>query len=494
MEGRRMPCPPLARLLSLAVLLLAGCASLTVTDTKPLPADRLNPPGSVGISHGGYRVDLATVHEDAPDLVVLVAFSGGGKRSSSFGYGAIKGMRDVTVPTPSGPRPLLSLLTGMSGVSGGSFPAAYYGLYRDAMFGKFEQDFLYKDTDSNIVGIYLLPWNWTWLVDPNVGTNDFMDKVYDQTMFHGATFNDLQQRGLPLIAIGATDLSYGTPFLFTQPWFDLICSDLNAFPVSRAVAASNGFPGLFSPVTLTSRTPDCGGRKPQWLTAITPAEMNDPLSRRAQQARIADNYLDPNKTRYVHLVDGGVADNLALRAGASMLEASTRSAVEARGFTHVRRVLILSIDGQGAQDTALAQQKIVIGLLQMILQASGAQIDRYNFETFIAVTDQMNEFAKKIAAARCAEAPVIDDTPCNDVKAELIHISLAQIPAGPEKDKLLAIPTGLTIPRESVDLLIQAGENAITGSAELRTFLEDYPPAPIPASPARPARRVAARN
>ncbi len=228
-------------------------------------------------------------------------------------------MRETAVPTAAGPVSLLSQVSGVSGVSGGSFPAAYYGLYRDATFGRFEQDFLYDDTNSYIYGVYLLPWNWTWITDPSVGTNDFMAHVYDRTMFHGATFKDLAARGRPLIAVGATDVSYGVPWLLTQENFDLICADLDDFPVARAVAASNGFPGLFSPVTLTSRTADCGGRKPGWLAHVTPAELNDPLSRVGRYARSADRYLDPQQTEYVHLVDGGVSDNLALRAASSLM-------------------------------------------------------------------------------------------------------------------------------------------------------------------------------
>jgi hypothetical protein len=163
-----------------------------------------------------------------------------------------------------------SQVDAISGVSGGSFPAAYYGLYRDKTFGRFETDFLYDDTNSYIYGTYLLPWNWAWLVEPGVGTNDYMDRVYDRTMFHGATYRDLEARGRPLIAIGATDIPYGTPLLLTQETFDLICSDLYALPISRAVAASNGFPGLFSPVTLTNHAAACGGRKPGWVRRVRP--------------------------------------------------------------------------------------------------------------------------------------------------------------------------------------------------------------------------------
>ena len=115
--------------------------------------------------------------------------SGGGKRAASFGYGALEGMRDKMVPTRSGPRPLLDQLDAISGVSGGSFPVAITGCTGRRCLANSKRK-----------------------VEPGIGTNDFMDRVYDRTMFHGATFADLQARGRPLIAIGATDISYGTPF------------------------------------------------------------------------------------------------------------------------------------------------------------------------------------------------------------------------------------------------------------------------------------------
>jgi hypothetical protein len=64
--------------------------------------------------------------------------------------------------------------------------------------------------------------------------------------------------------------------------------------------------------------------------------------------------------------------------------------------------------------------------------------------------------------------------PCDDVKAQLIHISLAGMPPGPQKDKLLAIPTGLTVSRPDADLLVEAGRAAIVTSEPLRLFLQGY--------------------
>jgi len=322
--------------------------------------------GADQISRGGYRLETLPVSPDASDLIVVLAMSGGGKRSAAFGYGALKGMREVMVDTANGPRSLLGEIGVITGVSGGSFPAAYYGLYHDKAFGRFETDFLYADTNSSIYGIYLLPWNWTWLVDPGVGTNDFMARVYDRTMFHGATFADLEANGRPLIGIGATDISYGTPFLFTQSTFDEICSDLSAFPVSRAVAASNGFPGLFSPVTLTNHAENCGGRTPGWIRRVSQAERHDPLSRLGVEVKRADRYLDAERTRYVHLSDGGVSDNLALRRVGNQLQTLSAEDLRARGLVPVRRLLIISIDGQGAQDSTVALRRNVGGIFALL--------------------------------------------------------------------------------------------------------------------------------
>lgn len=474
------------------VLATAACASFQVADTQPLPQAKLEPLGAERISKGGYRIDTLPISADAPDLLVLVAMSGGGKRSASFGYGALKGMRDLMVPTRSGPRPLLDQLDAISGVSGGSFPAAYYGLYRQKMFGQFDKDFLYDNTNNYIFGVYLLPWNWTWLVEPGVGTNDFMDRVYDRTMFHGATFADLQARGRPLIAIGATDISYGTPFLFIQETFDQICSDLSTFPISRAVAASNGFPGLFSPVTLTNHAKDCGGRQPAWLRRVSPDTLNDPLSRVGLQALRAKRYLDADQTRYLHLSDGGVSDNLAMRSAGAMMQSLSASDLRQRGYQHIRRLLVISIDGQGTQDSSVARRKEVGGLVAILGLVSGAQIDSYNFETLTLVGQQIQDVTQQLRQARCAEAPVIDDARCDDVKSELIHVALAGLPDTPEKEKLLAIPTGLTLRHDDVDLLVQAGYEAVMGNRALRSFLEDYPPVRLSAPTSRTKHLAAA--
>ena len=102
-----------------------------------------------------------------------------------------------------------------------------------------------------------MPCNWDWLVNPLVCSNERMTQVYDRLMFHGATFADLAERGRPQVSVNATDINFGRPFGSLPQTFDVICFDLASLPIARAVAASNGLPVLFSPVTLRRyRGPD----------------------------------------------------------------------------------------------------------------------------------------------------------------------------------------------------------------------------------------------
>jgi hypothetical protein len=147
--------------------------------------------------------------------------------------------------------------------------------------------------------------------------------------------------------------------------------------------------------------------------------------------------------------------------------------------------LVISVDGQGSQDTSVARRKAVGGVFSLLGLVTGNQIDSYNFDTLVVMAEQLRQLQQAIIDARCAQGRVVAGAPCSDVKSELLHLSLSGMPPGPEKDKLLAIPTGLTIDREDVDRLIQAGHDAVTGSAELKAFLADYPVRAVP----RTARR-----
>lgn len=463
------------RLVATLVLLnaLAGCAT-PMQSNAPLPPTALRDDGK-GISNGGYRLTALPEDKDASDLLVLLCFSGGGKRSSAFGYGVLKGLRDFSIPVDGKPRRLLDMVDMIASVSGGSFPAAYYGLYRERIFTDFEKDFLDQDIESYIWGTYLLPWNFRWMFDSGFGTNDRMAHIYDDLMFHGATYADLARQGRPMISIDATDVDHELAFPFTQEQFDLICSDLSSYSLARAVAASNGFPVLFTPITLTSHRSFCGDRVPYW---VAQDKGSDPLSRSSQLAAAARQYLDADATKYVHLMDGGIADNLAMRGMINaMVILSGNDAMGGRlDISGIRRILLISADGQAANDAASARQPRLSGLGRIFSAVSGTQIDSYNFETLTLAQTEMDRLRDAIRKVRCAKGAQVGGDPCDDVQTYLAHLSLAGIADPATRTRLQAIPTGLTLSPEDVAQLVAAGEQEVRLSSDLARFRESLTP------------------
>jgi NTE family protein len=453
----------------IGAVLLCSCQTAFVPTNEPLPQDAQGTP----VYTPGYAL-LPMLQQPKGEVVFIMAFSGGGKRSAAFAHGVLRGLRQIPVVEGGRTRSLLDELDYVAAVSGGSFPAMHYGLYRDKSFETFPSEFLKADINAYIYGTYLFPWNWEWLVNPYYGTNDRMAEIYDRLMFHGATYADLLRLGLPLVSVNATDIANGISFAFTQPSFDLLCSDLTRFPVARSVAASNGFPVLFSPITLISHTRDCRGVRPPTAAPAEWAETPDDLSRRALLARVANRYLDPDRTKFVHLMDGGISDNLALRGvvnGSIALDDTTEAF--RRVALKARRVLVLSIDGQSAPDPALSKQRVVTGLSQIFGAVSGTQIDAYNFETLVLTESELRQLVESVRKVRCSQARVIEGFDCADVRGALVHISLASIPDAEKRQRLQAIPTGLTIPDEDVDLLVSSGEQLVQQNGAIRQLVSD---------------------
>ena len=61
--------------------------------------------------------------------MLILAFSGGGTRAAAFAYGVLEELAATPVVLGGRPRRLLDEVDLISAVSGGSFTAAYYGLY-----------------------------------------------------------------------------------------------------------------------------------------------------------------------------------------------------------------------------------------------------------------------------------------------------------------------------------------------------------------------------
>ena len=244
-------------------------------------------------------------------VMVVLFFSGGGTRAAAFSYGVLKELSQTAVPGSQPPRRLLDDVRSVAAVSGGSFTAAYYCLYHDRIFRDFESRFLKKDIQAALVMRMLM--TWPKLLSPYYGRSDMAAEYYDEHLFGGAKFGDLAKAGgRPFLAINATDLATGEHFVFTNSRFSLIASNRDDFPIARAVAASSAVPFILTPVTIKNYA-----GMPAPPTAFVPRASGDEsnISHRESQILSAlHSYGDSKSRPYIHLVDGGFADNLGLQS------------------------------------------------------------------------------------------------------------------------------------------------------------------------------------
>ncbi|HEX9179828.1 MAG TPA: patatin-like phospholipase family protein, partial [Burkholderiales bacterium] len=267
----------LRRALALLLALLAGCAS---TAHYPLNPARPVPLGA------GYRLGSVPPGENSDSLAVILTFSGGGARAAALAYGVLEELRRQEVAWEGRRRRLLDEVDLIYAVSGGSVVAGYYALRGEGLFEDFEPRFLRRDNQTDLAGRVLS--NLNRLSSPRFGRVEILAEYLDETLFGGARYDAVVQRARrPFVVINATDMSLGARFEFTQDQFDLICSDLAEFPLSRAVAASMAVPFLFGPLTLVNHSADCAAHRQPLMESL------GRLSRREEQrAGELRTYLD----------------------------------------------------------------------------------------------------------------------------------------------------------------------------------------------------------
>ena len=444
---------------------LAGCAHYPIN--QPLRQADLET---------GYRGRNLIDPENDDQLLLLLTFSGGGTRAAAFSYGVLETFRDTTVSIQGRQRRLLDEVDWISGVSGGSFTAAYYGLFRDRIFQDFETRFLKKNIQGEITRATLFnPINWGKLLSGYYDRSDLAADYYNQHVFEGKTYGDLLARKQPVIVINATDMVHGTKFAFLQDVFDIICSDLSSFPVARACAASSAVPMLLSPVTLRNYGGTCGYRMPEGLAqAMQPPK--DVTSRRFDLANNLLPFLDSQKKPYIHLVDGGVADNLGLRAA---LERVTMmgdpwTTLKYAKQEDVHKIVFVVVNAETAINDKWDRFEQVPPFVAMLDSYSSIAIERYNRETVALLSESFPRWADEIRRGRCGSKPISTEAgSCGDIEFYLVQVRFDALDDEAERSSLKRLPTSFVLKPEEVDKLRNAARRVLSESREFQRLLRD---------------------
>jgi len=454
-------------LVAAASLWLAGCAVRPAT-----PELTQVEPG-----HGYQWNPHHALPDNDPQTLFILTFSGGGTRAAAFSYGVLEELRRTVVHSPRGAHPVLAEVDVITGTSGGSFTALAYALYGERLFDDYDRVFLKRDVEGDLLRRLFNPFVWPRVLSQGFGRSELAAEYYDEILFHGATYADLLAKPTPTAIVGATDVSTGARVDFSQLQFDIMCADLSKFRLSRAAAASSAVPIVLSPVTLDNRGGTCGYRPPAWIAEAL--RRPDPLragNRATLRFREMERLQDSRERPYLHLVDGGLADNLALYGPVDMLQEFMASPQlrGAAGIGGLRRIAIVIVNARAAPKFDFDKVPYGPGNLALLMQSISVPMNNYSTEGIAALQDIITQWQQRVrldADARRLGEGTEAEHPLPPVEFSVVDVSFDAVADRQLREYLENLPTSFALPDEAVDRLRASAAQLLRDSPAFRSFV-----------------------
>jgi NTE family protein len=461
---------------------LAGCSSFGATDPINQPIS-----GSAEDAFASSRQNPTA----GGDILVGLAFSGGGTRAAAFAHGVLSEIDQTTVHSRTGTHSLIDSVGFVSGVSGGAVTAAYYALKKRAAIGDFREKFLIRNAEANL----------STSVDPislvkalGGGVNDVRTfaRWLNDNLFDGATFADFRKTPGPRVWINASDIYNRTPFIYGEASFIALCSDLAKYPIADAVAASAAVPIVFTPMVIKTYPKQCSDKPPEWLHKAHTNPNTHPMLKAYADALYSYN---DGSAKYIKLLDGGLIDNFGL-SGFTISRLSARyphEPLSPEQAVRLRRMMVVLADAGRAPSGDWVQTIDGPSGMELVNAASDTAVQASVRSSYTAFERVMSDWQRQIIAWRCGLSPELRkrygapaNWNCRDLKFIVNRVAFDQL--GSERGKVLnAVDTRFKLPVEQVDAVIAAGRDALRGSPGYREFLKGLGAKPAePTEPAEP--------
>ena len=446
-----MPKFPLKSTLSiLSLALLSACSLVKYQPVAGIDAVDLKQ---------GYRFETSKLQrEDNDDTLIVVMFSGGGTRAAALGYGVLEQLNQQQVTIGGKRKSLLANVDVVVGVSGGSVLAAYFALKGEDTIPLFYKRFLHQNFQRQVIKQAFSMSNLPRLAPPEYGRGDLLQEQFENYLFGKATFRDLEKHGKgPFAIISATDMGIGERFNFTQEYFDPMCIDLGNLRIARAVAASSSVPMVFAPITLNNNGGRCNYTPPIKIEDVDDSETGRQQSRTIKEFyERFQKYADGKNRPYIHLIDGGLTDNLGMRSLLDMTEMYPEKILQ----NNIRHIVVINVNAQNQVSSNLDKTAAVPGFRDVVSSIVNIPIDQNSQESlrrFRAFVDQWNK-----------------DKQTDGISFSFVSLNLKDLPPSELREKVLNIPTSFYLPPEDVDNLRTAAAELMKQSLDYRNLLTEF--------------------
>jgi NTE family protein len=241
-------------------------------------------------------------------------------------------------------------------------------------------------------------------------------------------------------------------------------------------------PVVLSPITINNYGGTCNSVAPPWTRPFLVSDNPPRPAARAIRSLQADAAFGDSVHRpYLHLVDGGVADKVGMRAVLDSLE--VLESLHAGGLPSpldsARRIIVFIVNSQSSPPTHWDLSENPPGTVDILMKAAGTPIDQYSFESIELLKDTAARWKTlglipDSAAMKANKDPeVAAAMRVPDAEVYAIDVSFAALADERERAYLNGQPTSFELPAEAVDRLRAAAGTIITASPEFQRLLKD---------------------
>jgi len=165
--------------------------------------------------------------------------------------------------------------------------------------------------------------------------------------------------------------------------------------------------------------------------------------------------------KYAHFVDGGIIDNLGLRAVYEIIEVAggARAFLKRHDRKPPRRLAIVSVNASTDPEPKMDLSTKQPSLDETINAVSDVQLHRYNAATLELMNQSVTRWARAMS------------TPSRPVTPYFIQLSFRDIDHATTRNFFNRIPTSFSLTDEQVDKLIAAGRELLRSNPDSQRFV-----------------------
>lgn len=392
-----------------------------------------------------------------------MTISGGGTRAGTMGWRALEYLKKIPYYYTSDSNSvvesnLADQIDYISGISGGSFAATGWCIYKDSM-SLFRKRFINENVQMDLIkGLFIPPWQGLRvLCSPYYSRINVAAEYYDKEIFMRKQFKDLPSH--PVLWINATNLSTAGRFVFSPEQLNLMDTDLRHYPLGYACAASSAFPVLLNPITLVNYGEPTDLEK---NIDYKMAKLNAVKNPEKYYYYKSLEFFNDKKNKWVHLMDGGLVDNQGLQA---VLDQFQNNGIINKKLNDsenpFKGLVIINVNAGLDPDDKHSQKQEAPGLKDVMMYTMSASMDILSAKRWNEIRTRCDEIWKA----------KLDGVSSLENKPFCIEINFRNIKQKELRDKCYSLPTSFNLSKNQISVIDSAVPILMNENEELNRFI-----------------------